>query len=311
MPARATRLKPSFRGKIWGSTHLEPWFPDSREKTGEVWFLGEREFPVLIKFLFTSEPISVQVHPGDAYARRHENSRGKTEMWHILRAEPGAEIAAGFHEPIGRVRLREAAESGEIEKLLAWHPVQAGETYFTPAGTVHAIGAGLALCEIQQNSDVTYRLYDYGRDRPLHLEKGAEVADLGRHPGRVEPRGGPLVESEYFVTSLLEVDGPVTLPGSEERMQFFISLEGSGKIGGDSFRLGEVWYVAPGAGEIALDGRARLLHVKCRDDTGKSDFYCPQCRRPEPRPLVCADCRAVICRECGGTLERVDDLGIG
>ena len=104
-------------------------------------------------------------------------------MWHILRAKEGAEIALDSANRSRRERLRQAAVSGEIEKLLRWIPVQPGETYFTPAGTVHAIGGGLALCEIQQVSDVTYRLYDYGRPRELHLDKAAEVSDLGLHPG--------------------------------------------------------------------------------------------------------------------------------
>ena len=114
-----------------------------------------------MKLLFTSERLSVQVHPDDG----EDGPRGKTEMWHILEAEPGAAIALGFREPITRERLREATRTGEIERLLNWMPVKAGETYFTPAHTVHAIGAGIVLCEIQQNSDVTYRLWDYGRPR--------------------------------------------------------------------------------------------------------------------------------------------------
>ena len=165
------RLTPSFREKIWGSTRLEPWFPNSERKIGEVWFEGVDHLPLLIKFLFTSEKLSVQVHPDDDYARVHHDSRGKTEMWHILAAEPGARIAAGFREPITTDQLTAAALSGEIEDLLAWFEAMPGDTFFIPAGTVHAIGAGLVLCEIQQHSDVTYRLYDYGRPRELHLDQ--------------------------------------------------------------------------------------------------------------------------------------------
>ena len=199
------RLPPSFHPKIWGATDLQPWFPPAAEKIGEVWFPPRPEVPILVKFLFTSARLSVQVHPKDDYARRHENSAGKTEMWHILRADPGAEIALGFREPISRERLREASVSGEIEKLLRWIPVAPGETYFTPAGTVHAIGGGLALCEIQQVSDVTYRLYDYGRPRELHLDKGVEVSDLGPHPGAQS--GRPAIcwcECPYFRTERLD-----------------------------------------------------------------------------------------------------------
>ena len=135
--------------------------------------------PLLVKLLFTSDNLSVQVHPGDAYAREHHNSRGKTEMWHILRAEPEAKIALGLRERVTPERLREAAQSGEIMELLNWVPARPGDTFFVPAGTIHAIGGGLALCEMQQHSDITYRLYDYGRPRELHLEHG----DCGVAPG--------------------------------------------------------------------------------------------------------------------------------
>ena len=248
------RLPASFHAKIWGATALEPWFPPAREKIGEVWFEPPPEVPILVKFLFTSARLSVQVHPRDDYARRHENSAGKTEMWHILRAEPGAEIALGFREPIGRERLREAAVSGEIENLLRWIPVKAGETYFTPAGTVHAIGGGLALCEIQQVSDVTYRLYDYGRERELHLEKASEVSDLGPHPGKAEPEivgegHQRLACCEYFETESLRMIRPERYRYG--RRHLLIVVEGQGTFGGQPCRAGEAW-LAPGEAEFEI-----------------------------------------------------------
>src|SRR3954470_7243186 len=157
----STRLLP----KVWGSTRLQPWYPDTSDKIGEVWFEGPPHPPLLVKFLFTTEPLSVQVHP-----------EGKTEMWHILAAEPGAKIAAGFREPISEKRMRESALSGEIENLLEWFEARPGDTFFIPAGTVHAIGSGLTVCEIQQHSDTTYRLFDYGRPRELHLDEGIRVS---------------------------------------------------------------------------------------------------------------------------------------
>jgi mannose-6-phosphate isomerase len=126
-------------------------------------------------------------------------------MWHILRADPGAQIAIGFREPITKDRLRESSLSGEIEHLLRWVDVSPGETYFIPAGTVHAIGAGIALCEIQQHSDVTYRLYDYGRPRELHLDKALQVADTSAHDGRPVPLP---IDCAYFHTDLLLMDQP-------------------------------------------------------------------------------------------------------
>jgi mannose-6-phosphate isomerase len=171
-------------------------------------------------------------------------------MWHILRADPGAEIALGFREPITRQRLREASVSGEIEKLLRWIPVKAGDTYFTPAGTVHAIGGGLALCEIQQLSDVTYRLYDYGRPRGLHLDRGAEVADLGPHPGAAaaHPLGAGhelLARCPYFETESLKLGSEVEY--RYERPHLLVLLAGAGTFGDLPCRAGEVWLAQSGA----------------------------------------------------------------
>ena len=236
-----TRLTPRLVPKVWGCTRLEPLFPDSKEKIGEVWFEGVPNLPLLIKFLFTTEPLSVQVHP-----------EGKTEMWHILAAEPGAKIAAGFREPITKQRLRESALSGEIEQLLEWHDARPGDTFFIPAGTVHAIGAGLTLCEIQQWSDVTYRLYDYGRPRELHLDEGARVSKLGPHAARQTAREGVLVSCPFFTTEKLRVDGRVSRDA-----KVIILLEGQLEVGGHPAKAGEVWY--SDAGAVDLTGRGTAL----------------------------------------------------
>jgi mannose-6-phosphate isomerase len=238
------RLTPSFREKVWGSTRLGPWFPDSDRKIGEVWFEGVDDLPLLVKFIFTTEKLSVQVHPEDDYARLHHSSCGKTEMWRILAAEPGAQIAAGFREPITLERFREAALSGAIEQELQWFDARPGDTFFIPAGTVHAIGGGLTLCEIQQNSDVTYRLYDYGRPRELHLEHGARVSRLKCW----DPRRPAGVSCDYFSTSLAG-SGVRTPKGFE----LLIAIEGSGTIGGQAARAGEVWYVDRERVEIGGD----------------------------------------------------------
>ena len=255
------RLEPSLHAKIWGSTELEPWYPRSQDLIGEVWFPPPADLPILVKFLFTSARLSVQVHPEDDYARRHENSAGKTEMWYILRAGPGAEIALGFRELITRERLREASLSGEIEELLRWIPVKAGETYFTPAGTVHAIGPDLALCEIQQLSDVTYRLYDYGRPRPLHLDKAAEVANLGPHPGVSVPEpDGVLVRCPYFVTESLRVEREVAY--ELHAAHLLVCLKGCGTLAGEPFRAGQVWHVPEGASfDLKPDAPAHFLRT--------------------------------------------------
>src|SRR5690349_19149956 len=235
-----TRLTPRHVPKVWGSKRLEPLFPDNAEKIGEVWFEGVPDLPLLIKFLFTTEPLSVQVHP-----------EGKTEMWHILAAESGAKIAAGFREPITEQQLRESALSGEIEQLLEWHEARPGDTFFIPAGTVHAIGAGLTLCEIQQWSDVTYRLYDYGRPRELHLDEGVRVSQLGPHRARQSVREGVLVSCPFFTTEKVRVDGSVSC-----NPNMIVVLDGSLKIDGQPANAGEAWH-ANGA-PVELQGRATV-----------------------------------------------------
>jgi mannose-6-phosphate isomerase len=239
-----TRLTPRFVPKVWGSKRLEPLFPDSTEKIGEVWFESVPRPPLLIKFLFTTEPLSVQVHP-----------EGKTEMWHILGAEPGARIAAGLREKISEERLRASALSGEIEDLLEWFEARPGDTFFIPAGTVHAIGAGLTLCEIQQWSDTTYRLFDYGRPRELHLDEGARVSRLGPHPARQSAREGVLVSCPFFTTEKLRVDGQARI----EAGRTIILLDGSLKIGEEQATAGEAWYAEPGTGPIEMTGQATVL----------------------------------------------------
>ena len=294
MPLPPIRLDPSFREKVWGTTALEPWFPKPDKKIGEVWFtfddnttsagsrLGElmeqhREallgtkvppgpgggpggrFPILMKFIFTSERLSVQVHPNDDYALAREGSPGKTEMWHILRADPGAQLALGFRQTLSRESLRSACVSGEVEHLLNWIDAKPGETYFTPAGTVHAIGAGLALCEIQQNSDLTYRLYDYGRPRELHLDKSLEVSDLGPHPGRAQPDGARLAACQYFATETWTLSGTTRYEADPERFHLLIAVDGHGRIAGEDFRAGDVFLIPATASPFTIEGTVRFL----------------------------------------------------
>ena len=210
----ARRIEPSTVERAWGS---ELWHP-----AGDI----------LIKYITTRERLSVQVHPDDDYARRHENSPGKTEMWYIASATEGATIAAGFQRTCKREEVREAALSGAIVDMLRWWPVRAGDVFLAPAGTVHAIGGGIEIWEVQQNSDVTYRLYDYGRGRELHLEKALDVAHLDRHPG---PGRLPL-GCRYFAVDLLDHPAPGEL----------IDLN-----------TGEVWSVPDGSGVAST----RLLWI--------------------------------------------------
>jgi mannose-6-phosphate isomerase len=257
------RLTPSLREKVWGRTRLAPWFPDSQKPVGEAWYLSPHELPLLVKLIFTSERLSVQVHPDDG----EDGARGKTEMWYVLDADPGAAIALGFHAPITRERLREASRTGEIERLVNWFPVRPGEAYFSPAHTVHAIGAGIVLCEIQENSDITYRLWDYGRPREIHLEKAVPIANLGVHPGPARPlRVGEgreeLVRSRHFVTEVVTLNAGARCALPPERCHLWIVLEGRGEIGGEQFRRGEVWLLPEGGqAVIRAEAPARFLRT--------------------------------------------------
>ncbi len=258
MPLR--KLEPAFHGRVWGTRNLNPWFPDAPSQAselpiGEVWF-ETPEVPLLVKFLFTEQDLSVQVHPDDEYAALHHNSPGKTEMWHVLAAKKGAKISAGFREPVTREQVRAAALDGSIVNLLEWFEAHPGDNFFIPAGTVHAIGAGLTICEIQQRSDITYRLFDYGRGRELHLERSAAVSRLGPHAAR----GAKNVVCSHFVTEPLEVSGRVSLaPPSQNEL--LICIKGHGEIGGRRICGGDVFLLTVTLDVIEIIGSLRILRT--------------------------------------------------
>lgn len=193
-----TRMVP----KVWGREALpSPFVALKGEKIGEIWFEPPAELAtILVKYLFTSEKLSVQVHPSDENALSGE--AGKEECWFVLDAEPNARLAIGFEREVAPNEIEEAARDGTIERLLKWHDAKAGDIFYLPAGTVHAIGPGLALVEVQQNSDTTFRLYDYGRPRELHLDRAVAVAQGTPYPtsnkSSVEQRGQTLVDERYF-----------------------------------------------------------------------------------------------------------------
>ena len=188
--------------KVWGMDRLPAPFADQAGKRiGEIWFEPPPEMDeLLVKYLFTSEKLSVQVHPSDDQAP--PGSSGKEECWLVLDAAPDAQLAIGFKHQISPEAIRAAALDGSIEDLLVWHPAKAGDFFYLPAGTVHAIGPGLSLVEIQQNCDITYRLFDYGRPRELHLDQAIEVASGRPHD--------PALRRSFGVNgSACLVDGPL------------------------------------------------------------------------------------------------------
>lgn len=194
--------------KVWGRDHLpKPFVAPPGERIGEIWFEPpEQSSALLVKYLFTSEKLSVQVHPSDDNALPGE--AGKEECWYVLDAEPDAKLAIGFEREVAPDEIEAAARDGTIENLLTWHPAKAGDLFYLPAGTVHAIGPGLALVEVQQNSDTTFRLYDYGRPRELHLERAMVVAKgvpyEAQHHKTADQLGQVLVNGPHFRLDRIE-----------------------------------------------------------------------------------------------------------
>lgn len=254
----ATKLSMKRVDKPWGRHQLWPGFDDPAPDSapvGEIWFEapGASDPDLLIKYLFTSEKLSVQVHPDDASARAAGFARGKDEAWVILAAAPDSTIALGTRAPLSEATFRAAALDGSIAELLDWKPVQAGDVFYSAAGTVHAIGAGITLVEVQQNVDLTYRLYDYGRLRELHLE--AAIAVANRVPFVAHTAPGDVGEGRQIL-----VAGPkFTLErwsGGDRRISlpqgtggWLVPLEGRGDVDGATWHAGECWGVA---GEVAI-----------------------------------------------------------
>ncbi len=235
------RLEPSWREKIWGSTDLAPLFGKQQRKIGEVCFCQEGS-PLLVKFLFTADKLSVQVHPP-----------GKTEMWYVVRADAGAAMALGLTETLTPQQLKRAAESGEIVRYMNWVPVKRGDAILSPAGTVHSIGAGLALCEIQQNYDVTYRFHDFGRlgddgrPRQLHIDKAVEAARPDLQPRPQRPEVETLAACEHFVVERLRRAAAAPYQPDPRRTRWLIFVEGRGLLAGEPYQAGEVYLIETGA----------------------------------------------------------------
>ncbi|WP_313806136.1 class I mannose-6-phosphate isomerase [Sphingobium sp.] len=266
-----TRLLAHTVEKPWGRTDIPSHIaPADGGRIGEVWFSppkgtgAEQSPPLLVKYIFTSEKLSVQVHPNDAQARRQGLAGGKSECWYILDAEPDARLGIGLMRDLTPEALRAAALDGSIEGLMDWKPVTAGSFYYIPAGTVHAIGGGVTLVEVQQNNDVTYRLYDYGRPRELHLEEAMAVSVAA--PYTMPDRVVPITAEEGLVTgpgTPFVLDMVQAAPGTgleaKGEMLWFVPLAGSGTIDGTPWQQGECWLIEEGAAITAQAHMSALL----------------------------------------------------
>ncbi|MEX2535761.1 MAG: type I phosphomannose isomerase catalytic subunit [Trueperaceae bacterium] len=254
-------------------------------KATGAWLLGTatvsrygNSVPLLAKFIDAAQPLSIQVHPGDDYARKHEAASGhlgKAEAWYILAAQPGAQIIWGFSESMTPGRVRRAVIEGDLEEFVNRIPVEAGDVIYNPEGTVHAIGAGLFLFEIQQASDLTYRLYDYGRrgadglERELHIDRALDVANLeGGRLAKVAPlelgNGRRLlVESPHFAMEAIEPDARTSLATSPASLEFLTVTKGKAAVDTPSGRValdaGTSAVLPATLGEYALIGNAQIL----------------------------------------------------
>ena len=310
------KLTPAFKDYLWGGTKLREVYgkPCDFDKVAESWELsthpaGEsrvdggayngltlsqyfqqvpqalgknaaafESFPVLIKLIDAKDPLSIQVHPSDEYALRVEGEYGKTEMWVIVDCEPGAFLYFGVNRPVSKEEFRRHIEDNTVLEVLNKVEVHPGDVFFIQAGTIHAIGAGILICEIQQNSNCTYRVYDYdrrgadGRPRELHIEKALDVcrlepSDTASRLGEVKALAGGTVQQlgacKYFSTEKLIVEEALTLEVGEDSFVSLLATDGSGWVEGPenklAFRAGDSLLVPAGVGRVRVTGRAVLV----------------------------------------------------
>lgn len=271
------RIEPKFDVRVWGYEDLRPWF-DVQAKDGplgEAWLTGDMcvvatgphagkrldalfreahssllgpeaasiESPLLIKVIFAKEKLSVQVHPDDPMAQRYGDPRGKTECWYALAAEPGAQVAVGLKPGVTLKEVEQGIRAGTLETSLNILPVAKGDMIFVDAGTVHAIWPGAILLETQQNCDVTYRMYDYGRPRELHIEKSLEATKLATRAGKIAPKTLAdrtiLIDVEYFRVERINIagnrDSESLRAHDSARLAYLFAAAGSGRIVGSDF----------------------------------------------------------------------------
>jgi mannose-6-phosphate isomerase len=327
-------MLPEFYERVWGTRDLRPYYSRSveGEPIGEVWLTGEEcrvangplagqtlrdlalnygtaltgeaapeaaRFPLLIKFLYPRQKLSVQVHPDDEGARRVGAPCGKTECWYVARAIEGAQVGLGLRPGITREMFRMAIESNQAEHMLNWVDVHAGEMIYVDAGTVHAVGAHSILVETQQNCDITYRLYDYGRPRQLHLEEGMAAIRENTHAGWVSPQvefrqdegHEVLVSSPCFIVERFNVAKPVVLgatPGKSS-VQVLVCLDGGAVVesagsGPLSFMRGEAVVVPASLPEVTLrpQWQAEILRMRLPSQAVEEPLTTLHTGKPHP-----------------------------
>jgi len=252
--------------KPWGKRGLDPRFHvDPDRQVGEIWFEPPADHPldVMVKYLFTTERLSVQVHPEDATARARGYPRGKDECWIVLDVADDAELGIGTVRDLTSAEVISAARDGSIVDLIDWRRPKKGDFIYNPAGTIHALGPGLTVMEIQQAVDLTYRLYDYGRPRELHLDEGVAVSDpvpyvapfvpLEAEKGRLILADGPAFVLEHWARS-----GNGWLKGDGRKL-WLVPVKGAGTIDGKPLQPGSAWLVEDGADLLLAEGTELLV----------------------------------------------------
>jgi len=298
------RLAPWFSVRPWGRLDLRPWYESTgtTEPVGEAWLTGPQsvvetgamagetlaqvtaeageallgadgaEFPLLVKLLFPNDKLSVQVHPDDAQAQAMGQPRGKTECWYVLEAEPGATIMLGLKQGATAEKVRAAIGDGTLEELMEFVPVSAGDMVFVDAGTVHAIGPGVVLLETQQTCDITFRMYDYGRPRELHVEQALRVMKMQTNARKVKPKRidgrTRLIEERYFTVDRydLPANGEAAIPG--RKPMCLVGLKGTAQV---ESAIGEAVELLPGhavvvpvsAGRVSVRSEPGAAFVRC------------------------------------------------
>lgn len=297
------KLYPAFQDYLWGGTNLKKTYPAcDMSPIAEAWVLschkdgnsvlcestttladwvkqnpdsvGEKGksfpfFPILIKLIDAEKSLSVQVHPDDEYAMKHENSFGKTEMWYVLDCKPGATLYYGFEEEISKEEFARRIENNTLTEVLKAVPVHKGDVFFIPAGTIHAIGEGMLIAEIQQNSNTTYRVYDYGRvgadgkPRALHVDKALDVTELKPAPVYENDDPDMLADCDYFWVKRLQK--PCTATVTDESFQSLLVVDGSASLtyagGTMELNLYDCLFLPADMGDYTLQGDFEILQI--------------------------------------------------
>jgi mannose-6-phosphate isomerase len=301
------KLKPALKDYLWGGTRLKTEFKMNTdlEKVAEAWVLsthkdgagivlnGEFEgktlneavesfgedclgtngkkfsyFPILIKLIDAKDYLSVQVHPDDEYALKVEGEYGKTEMWYIVDCEEGACLYYGFKNEISKDEFRQRIADNTITDVLNKVPVKKGDVYFIPAGTIHAIGSGILIAEIQQNSNTTYRVSDYGRlgadgkPRPLHIDKAVEVTNLTPPPTIADLPEGVLAECEYFKVRIFNTENQKEIDVDKSSFTALLCIDGEVSFNGITLVKGDCAFIPANSGKVTFSGKATVIESR-------------------------------------------------